>query len=105
MSSTTPKQSSMQPATVTMRECVTQHSIARDRFIAATHDEAITRMEHQSALALDAVATVNAFPYIYTNAGVLAEACAHWAFIAYPELRADDDTFWSDAEVLEARHV
>lgn len=69
--------------------------IARDRFMGATFEQAIERMRIQSDATLDAVSTVNNFPWIYTNAGVLAEACAHWAFIAHPELRDESDTFWS----------
>jgi hypothetical protein len=67
---------------------------ARNRFIAChSKDEAIRRMEYQSVLCLDQVAAVNEWPWIYTNAGVLAEAAAHWAFIAHPELRVND-SFW-----------
>jgi hypothetical protein len=66
---------------------------ARNRFIRATQKTALDFMEYQSVMCLDQVATVNEYPWIYTNAGVLAEACAHWAFIAHPELRVNDD-FW-----------
>lgn len=66
---------------------------ARNRFMHATTEQAIERMEFQSMMCLDQIATVNSFPYIYTNAAVLAEACAHWAFIARPDLRVDDE-FW-----------
>lgn len=62
----------------------------RDRFFSADSFEALTRLEVQSNMALDAIETVNAFPWIYTNAGVLAEAAAHWAFTAHPHLRVDD---------------
>lgn len=64
---------------------------ARNRFMGATFEQAIERMRIQSDAALEQVATVRNFPWIYTNAGVLAEACAHWAFTAYPELRVDDE--------------
>ena len=73
-----------------------RESIARNRFMAAhTQEEALRRMDLQSLLCLDAIGTVNSFPWIFTNAGTLAESCAHWAFIAHPELRVDDD-FWSN---------
>jgi len=65
--------------------------IARNRFLAATPDEAQKRMWVQSLLTLDAVATIRAFPWVYTNAGVLAEACAHWAMTFDPSLRIDDE--------------
>lgn len=70
-------------------------TIARNRFMAATPEQALDRMHIQSYAALEAVNTVNNFSWVYTNAGVLAEACAHWAFTAHPELRAEDDTFWN----------
>ena len=66
---------------------------ARDRFMHATKEQAIERMKYQSMMCMDQVNTVRNFPYIYTNASVLAESCAHWAFIAQPELRVDDN-FW-----------
>lgn len=65
--------------------------IARNRFIHADVPTAIARCEIQSNLAVDAIETVKAFPWIYTNAGCLAEAAAHWAFTAHPELRVDDE--------------
>lgn len=45
-------------------------TIARNRFISATVEQAIERMRIQSDATLDAVATMNNFPWIYTNAGV-----------------------------------
>jgi hypothetical protein len=68
-----------------------EQSMHRDRFIAATQDQALDRLAIQSNLAVDAMFTVAAFPYIFTNAGPLAEAAAHWAFVADPSLRVDDD--------------
>lgn len=62
----------------------------RDRFMAANVAEANERLALQSNLALDAIGTVCAFPWIYTNAGCLAEAATHWAFVANPELRVND---------------
>ena len=65
--------------------------VVRNRFIhAPTFDVAIDRMNLQSERCLELVALVNAFPYTYTNAGCVAEAAAHWAFCAYPELRVED---------------
>jgi hypothetical protein len=63
--------------------------------MAASKEQALERMEYQSVMCLDQVAAVNEWPWIYTNAQVLAEACAHWAFAAYPELRVNDD-FWQN---------
>lgn len=67
--------------------------IARNRFMATTREQALERLEIQSDLACTLIDTVKCFPWTYTNAGCVAEAAAHWAFIAYPELRVDD-TFW-----------
>jgi hypothetical protein len=78
---------------VTKIEERSRSTMARNRFIAATPTQAIERMEIQSIRCLDQVAAVNGWPWMFTNAGVLAEACAHWAFIAHPELRVDDN-FW-----------
>ena len=64
---------------------------ARNRFLAATREQALERLAIQSGVVSDAIATVNNFPWIYTNAGVSAEAAAHWAFVAYPELRVEDE--------------
>ena len=66
---------------------------ARNRFMKASKEKALQHMEYQAVRCLDAVATVNEWPWVFTNAGALAESCAHWAFIAHPELRVDDD-FW-----------
>jgi len=64
---------------------------ARNRFLAATPEEARERLELQSALCLDLVAIARALPWIETNAGARAEAAAHWAFILAPELRVNDE--------------
>jgi hypothetical protein len=66
---------------------------ARNRFMHTNRKQALDHMNFQSTMCFDQIATVNEWPWLYTNAGVLAEACAHWAFIAHPELRVDDD-FW-----------
>jgi hypothetical protein len=68
-------------------------SVARNRFVRVDRETALNYMEKQSTFCLDQVAAVREWPWMYTNAGVLAEACAHWAFIAHPELRVDDN-FW-----------
>lgn len=65
--------------------------IARNRFTAATPEQGANRLEIQANLAVDAMETVKAFPWVYTNAGYLAEAAAHWAFIVDPSLRVDDN--------------
>ena len=64
----------------------------RDRFIAArSKADARRKLRTMRTRACDAIQTVKAFPWIYTNAGCLAEAAAHWAFTAFPSLRVDDD--------------
>lgn len=63
----------------------------RNRFMAANFDQAIERLEIQANRALELCTEVKNFPWLYTNAGVTAEAAAHWALTAYPELRVDDD--------------
>jgi len=65
-------------------------AIARNRFMAASPEAAAERLEIQSSLCLDAIATVRDFPWIRTGAACLAEAAAHWAFTLHPELRVDD---------------
>lgn len=70
-------------------------AIARDRFVKLTGAALKQALEEQSNRAVDLILTVKSFPYIYTNAGVTAEAAAHWAFMLHPELRAEDDTFWA----------
>jgi hypothetical protein len=64
---------------------------ARNRFMAATPEEAAYRLKIQSERCLEAIATVNAFSWLYVGAGAFAEAAAHWAFELHPELRVDDE--------------
>jgi hypothetical protein len=68
---------------------------ARNRFMHANKETALRHTAYQSVMCLDQIAAVNEWPWLYTNAGVLAEACAHWAFIAHPELRVND-SFWEE---------
>lgn len=64
----------------------------RDRFMAAPSKAiARRRLRIQRARLVEAFGALRDWPWIYTNAGVLAEAAAHWAFVAFPDLRVDDD--------------
>lgn len=78
---------------VTKIEERSRSTTARNRFMYADRATAKRHMDYQSTMCLDQIATVNEYPWIYTNASVLAESCAHWAFIARPDLRIDDN-FW-----------
>ena len=80
---------------VTKMEERSRPTHARNRFVRVTKEQAHQYMEIQSGACLEQIASVNSFPWLYTNAGVLAEACAHWAFIARPDLR-DNDDFWEE---------